>query len=251
MIKTPEEITKIRKAGKILATVAKVVLARAEQGKTLRSLDKLAEELIKNAGGEPAFLGYQPHGARRPYPNSICTSVNDVVVHGTPDNYRLKSGDVLKLDFGVIYDGWYADAAWTAGIGGITARAQKLIKVTEKALFAGIKQAKPGNHLGDIGWAINSEVSGHGFKVVDGLTGHGVGRQLHEEPSVFNEGERGRGILLKPGMVLAIEPMVSAGTAKIVQNRDDSFAIADGSLSAHFEHTIAIREGGAEILTLI
>ncbi len=251
MIKTSEEIAKIRKAGKILATVAKIILAQAEEGKTLKSLDKLAEELIKKAGGEPAFLGYRPYGAKKPYPNSICTSVNDVVVHGTPNNYRLEFGDVLKLDFGVIYDGWYADAAWTVGIGKISARAQKLIKVTEKALYAGIKQAKSGNHLGDIGWAINKEVSGYGFKVVDGLTGHGIGRQLHEDPSVFNEGERGTGILLKPGMVLAIEPMVSIGTAKIIQNKDDSFAIADGSLSAHFEHTIVIKESGAEILTLI
>ncbi len=251
MIKMPAEIEKIRRAGKILAQVAKVVLARAEEGAALKSLDNLAKELIKKAGAEPAFLGYQPYGARKPYPCSICTSVNDVVVHGVPGNYRLRSGDILKLDFGVVLDGWYADAAWTIGIGKISAEAEKLIKITEQALFAGIKQAKSGHALGDIGWAINATVSNHGFKVVDGLTGHGIGRELHENPSVFNEGQKGSGPILKTGMVLAIEPMVSAGSNKIRQQKDDSFATADGSLSAHFEHTVAITDRGPEILTLI
>ena len=141
MIKKTEEIAKIRQAGKILAQVAKVVLAEAKEGTGLKSLDGLAKELIQKAGAQPAFLGYQPYGAKKPYPCSICTSVNDVVVHGVPGNYRLKSGDVLKLDFGVALDGWYADAAWTIGIGEITPEAGKLIKVTEKALFAGIQQA--------------------------------------------------------------------------------------------------------------
>lgn len=251
MLKTPAEIEKIRKAGKILAQVAKVILKRAEEGTTLKSLDGLAKELIEKAGAQPAFLGYKPYGARRPYPCSICASINDVVVHGVPDNYRLKSGDVLKLDFGVVLDGWYADAAWTVPIGKVAPETEKLIKVTEQALFAGIKQAGAGHTLGDIGWAINSTVKSLGFKVVDGLTGHGIGRELHEDPSVFNEGKKGSGLKLKSGMVLAIEPMVSAGTNKVVQKKDDSFATADGALSAHFEHTVAITENGPEILTLI
>lgn len=251
IIKTPAEIEKIRKAGKILAQVARVVLKRAEEGTTLKSLDNLAKELIEKAGAKPAFLGYQPYGARKPYPCSICASINDIVVHGVPNNYRLKSGDVLKLDFGVVLDGWYADAAWTVGIGKITPEVEKLIKVTEQALFAGIKQIRAGHNLGDIGWAINSTVKSLGFKVVSGLTGHGIGRELHEDPSVFNEGKKGSGLKLKTGMVLAIEPMVSAGTNRVLQGKDDSFATADGSLSAHFEHTVAITEKGPEILTLI
>lgn len=251
LIKTPEEIEKIRKAGKILAQVAKTVLARAEEGTSLKILDDLAKELTVKAGAKPAFLGYQPYGAKKPYPCSICASVNDIVVHGVPNIYRLKSGDILKMDFGVVLDGWHADAAWTVGIGKVLPTAQKLIKVTEKALFAGIKQAKPGHTLGDIGWAINNTVSEAGFRVVEGLTGHGIGKELHEDPSVFNNGKKGAGITLKPGMVLAIEPMVSAGTSEVLQGKDDSFATADGSLSAHFEHTIAITDRGPEILTLI
>lgn len=251
IIKTPVEIEKIRKAGKILAQVAKIVLKRAEEGASLKDLDSLAKELIEKAGAKPAFLGYKPYGARRPYPCSVCASINDVVVHGVPDNYRLKSGDVLKLDFGVVLDGWYADAAWTVKIGETTPEVEKLIKVTEQALFAGIKQARAGRNLGDIGWAISFTVKSMGFKVVDGLTGHGIGQELHENPSVFNEGRKGSGLKLRPGMVLAIEPMVSAGTSKVIQGKDDSFATADGSLSAHFEHTVAITENGPEILTLI
>lgn len=251
LIKTPAEIVKIRQAGKILAQVAKTVLAQAEPGMKLSSLDTLAKELIVKAGGKPAFLGYQPYGAEKPYPASICTSVNDVVVHGVPSAYKLKSGDILSLDFGVIYDGWYADAAWTVGIGEIEPRAEKLIKVTEQALFDAIKQAKPGNHLGDIGWAVSRTVKKYGFNVVDGLTGHGVGKELHEDPSVFNEGKKGSGQSLRPGMVLAIEPMTSIGSSEIVQLDDDSYATADGSMAAHFEHTVAITESGPEILTII
>lgn len=251
IIKTPAEISKIKKSAEILSRVAKAVLAQVEEGVMLKSLDKLAQELIEKAGAKPAFLGYQPYGAKKPYPCSICTSINEMVVHGVPTNYQLKSGDILKLDFGVILDGWYSDAAWTVGVGKISPEAEKLIKVTEKALFAGIKQAKSGNTLGDIGWAINSTVKNYGFRVVDGLTGHGIGKELHEDPSVFNEGRKGSGLTLESGMVLAIEPMVSAGSNKIIQHKDDSFATADGSLSAHFEHTVAITNKGPEILTII
>jgi methionyl aminopeptidase len=248
-IKSQEEIAKIRQAGKILAQVAKAILARAEEGARLRELDALARELITKPGGRPAFLGYRPYGARKPYPCTVCTSVNEAIVHGVPNNYKLKSGDILKLDFGVVYDGWNADAAWTVGIGSIGPEARKLIKVTEKALFEAIKQANPGNCLGDIGWVVSHTAIKYGFRVVEGLTGHGIGQELHEDPSVFNEGQKGSGMRLEPGMVLAIEPMISAGSSRIVQRKDDSYTIADGSLSAHCEHTVAITENGPEILT--
>ncbi len=250
-LKTKEEIDKIRKAGAILAKVAKVIIARAEEGVALKFLDQLAQELIQKAGGRPAFLGYRPYGAKKPYPCSICASVNEIIVHGIPASYKLVSGDILKLDFGVIYDGYYADAAWTVGIGNIDPEARKLINATEKSLYAGIKEAKPGNTLGDIGWAIKNCVSKFGFSVVEGLTGHGIGKELHEDPSVFNNGQKGKGMELSEGLVLAIEPMVSAGTSKTLILKDDSFATADGSLSAHFEHTVAITVRGPEILTLI
>lgn len=251
LIKTFEEISKIRAAGKILAKVAKLILAEAKEGAALRSLDKLAEKLIKESGAKPSFLGYRPYGARIPYPCSICASINDVVVHGIPNEYALQSGDVVKLDFGVNYQGWNADAAWTKIIGKASEKTAKMIKITEVALMDGIKQAKPGKTLGDIGWAISERVKKGGFAVVEGLTGHGIGREIHEEPSVFNVGKRGIGLALKPGMVIAIEPMVSAGGPQIVQNKDDSFSTEDGSLSAHFEHTVAITDHGPEILTKI
>lgn len=251
IIKTPEEIEKIRKAGKILGQVAKKVMAEISPGTSLKSLDDLTRGLIKKAGAKPAFLGYRPYGAKRPYPCSICASVNEVIVHGIPTDYKLREGDIVKVDFGVINEGWYADAAWTIGVGKISLEAEKLIKTTQEALVSGIKKAKSGNTLGDIGWAINTTVKNKGFKVVEGLTGHGVGEELHEDPSVYNEGKKGSGITLKPGMVLAIEPMVSSGTSKIVQLGDESFATEDGSLSAHFEHTVAITDRGPEILTLI
>ncbi len=251
ILKTAEEIEKIRRAGKILAQVAKALLPQVEIGANLRDLDQTAKKLIIEAGGKPAFLGYQPYGAAKPYMFTLCTSLNDVVVHGTPKNHELKNGDVVSIDMGVIYDGYYADAAWTVGVGEISEQAQKLIRVAEKALFDGIKAINIGKHLGDIGAAIAKTVKQHGFSIVEGLTGHGVGKELHEEPSVFNEGEKGSGPVIKPGLVIAIEPMISAGKPQIIQLRDDSYATADGSLAAHFEHTVAITEDGAEILTLI
>ncbi len=248
-IKTPDELLKIRAAGKILAQVASVVLAEAGEGVLLKSLDKLAEELIRKAGAQPAFLGYQPTGATKPYPCTICTSLNAVVVHGVPTAHKLKSGDLLKLDFGVRYKGYYADAAWTVGIGKVSPEAQRLVKVTEKALYKGIQTARSGNTLGDIGYAIQTYVQSSGFSVIEGLTGHGIGHKLHEDPYIPNEGEQGNGPQLKPGMVFALEPMVSAGSAQIHSLNDDSYATIDGSLSAHFEHTIIITEQGPEIVT--
>ncbi len=249
LIKNDDEIKKIELAGKILSSVLKQVATAALEGTSLLFLDALARKLIKEAGAEPSFLGYQPHGAGKPYPAVICASLNEVVVHGVPTERHLKSGDVLKIDLGVRYDGWNADAAITVGIGELSPKAKNLIEVTRRALTLGIQAAKPGKHLGDIGAAIQSYVTRNGFSVVKGLTGHGIGRELHEEPAVLNEGKRGAGLLLEPGMALAIEPMVSAGSGEIVKLLDDGYATADNSLSAHFEHTIVLTERGSKIVT--
>lgn len=248
-LKTPEEIEKIRQAGKILAAVAKQITELAQPGVKLKYLDTVAKNMIEKAGGEPAFLNYRPYGAAQSYPCSICASVNDVVVHGVPTHYKLKSGDILKLDFGVRYQGYNADAAWTVPVGHISAKAQKLIDTTREALQRAIGVCQPGKTLGDIGYAIQSYVKSQGFSVIGGLTGHGVGKELHEDPVVFNEGRKGKGMKLEPGLVIAIEPMISAGSPKIIQLEDDSYATEDGSLSAHFEHTVTITKAGPEVLT--
>ncbi len=249
LIKTPEQIKKIKISGKILASVAKELKKNIAEGVVLKDLDILARKLIEEAGAEPAFLGYQPHGADHPFPASICASLNEVVVHGIPNKYKLKSGDILKLDFGVSYQGFITDSAFTIGVGKISGEAQKLMDVTKHSLMLGIKECRAGKTLGDIGWAINNYVQKNGFKVVKGLCGHGVGIELHEEPSVFNEGQKNTGLELRPGMVLALEPMVSAGDPYIVQTEQESYATRDGSLSAHFEHTVLITERNPEILT--
>lgn len=249
MIKNSEQIKKIKNAGKILSNVAKQVKSAVKEGVTLKELDLLAKKLIESAGAEPTFLGYHPYGATKPYPASVCASVNEVIVHGVPTDYKLKSGDILSLDFGVTYDGHIADAAFTIGVGKISKTARELIETTYHSLTIGIKECRPGKTLGDIGWTINNYVNKHGFKVVKGLSGHGVGLKLHEDPPVFNEGQKNTGLKLKPGMVLALEPMVSAGDPYIIQLKDDSYATRDKSLSAHFEHTVLITDGNPEILT--
>ncbi|MDO8430157.1 MAG: type I methionyl aminopeptidase [bacterium] len=249
MIKTEAEIKLIRIAGKILSSVAKKVKESVAPGVSLLELDQLTKKLIRDAGAEPTFLGYQPYGAEKPFPASICASLNEVVVHGIPTGYKLKSGDLLKLDFGVTYQGYIADSAFTIGVGKITKQAKDLIEATRNALSVGIRECRSGKTLGDIGWAINNYVVKHGFKVVKGLSGHGVGKELHEDPPVFNEGQKNTGLKLKPGMVLALEPMVSAGDPYITQLEDESYATRDKSLAAHFEHTVLITEKEPEILT--
>jgi methionyl aminopeptidase len=249
LIKSAAEIETIARAGVILRHTLDLLTREVKEGVTLAALDRLAEKTIRANGGEPAFKGYRPEGASKPYPATICASVNDVVVHGVPTTYVLKKGDVLKIDCGVKINGWYSDAAVTVAIGTVPPKVKKMIQVTELALERGIQAAKAGNTIGDIGHAVGSLVKANGFFVVRGLTGHGVGTHLHEEPSVFNEGEAGAGMTLQPGMVIAIEPMVSMGTNRIEQLPDDSFATADGSLSAHFEKTIAITNDDARVLT--
>ena len=249
--KSDADIALMAEGGRILARIMRDVADNARPGMMLAALDRLAHRLMIDAGGDPAFLGYRPDGALRPYPASICASVNEVVVHGVPSKYVLQEGDLLKLDFGLRFKGFCTDAALTVPIGKISSVARRLLETTQKALEAGIEAARPGNHLGDIGFAVNLIVSHSGFRVVKGLTGHGIGRALHEEPVVLNYGRMGDGILLKKGMVLAIEPMTSIGSDIIVQREDEGYATKDGSLSAHFEHTVAITEQGPKILTVL
>ncbi|MBI2591617.1 MAG: type I methionyl aminopeptidase [Candidatus Brennerbacteria bacterium] len=249
VIKSDKELQFLIKSGKILSSILSDLKNEARLGISLKSLDSLAYKLIMAAGGQPAFLNYKPAGAKEPYPSSLCASVNNIVVHGRPDDYKLKNGDLLKLDLGVNYEGFLTDAALTIGIGEISAQNKLLIKITEEALNAGIRAAVSGNTIGDIGFAIESVVKKTNFKIVDMLTGHGIGRKLHEEPAVYNFGRSGEGLKLKKGMVLAIEPMVSAGASAIKQLADDSFAVKDGSCSAHFEKTVMVDYPKALVLT--
>jgi methionyl aminopeptidase len=245
ILKSPQEIEKIHQAGLIVADVLAVIRETVRPGVTTLALDELAEERIRAAGAKPAFKGY------RGYPRTLCTSVNNQVIHGIPaKNVILTTGDILSVDVGVIVDGFYGDAALTVPVGAISPQAERLIKVTEEALSRGIEQARPGNRLFDISAAIQEHVESHGYSVVREFVGHGIGRSLHEDPQVPNFGERGRGPRLQPGMVLAIEPMVNMGGSKTVVLEDQWTAVtADGSLSAHCEHTIAVLEGGPRILT--
>ncbi len=249
LIKKPKEIEQMRVAGKILAGVLARLIGESREGVSLLALDQLAQELTVKQGGESSFLGYRPEGAARPYPKTICASLNNVIVHGVPTSRKLKNGDLLKLDLGVKFNGYHADAALTLAIGKVTPDAQKLLEVTRAALNAAISAARAGGRLHDIGFAVESVARSSGFFVATGLTGHGIGRRLHESPSVPNEGKSGTGMVLRPGMVLALEPMLNIGTAEIRQLADESYGTADGQLSAHFEHTILITRGDAEILT--
>lgn len=247
--KSEEEIEIMSHGGQILKATLEALMSHAGVGTSLIELDRIAERLIKEAGALPAFLGYKPYGAGKAFPNSICASVNDTIVHGRPSGYKLKSGDLLKIDIGVLYKGFYTDAARTVGIGEIAPVAKKLINVTKEALNRGISEAVVNNKLGDIGYIIESFVSSRGFKIVRGLTGHGIGKKLHEDPVVNNFGKKNTGLILQAGMVLAIEPMVSVGTSIITMMKDDSYITKDGSLSAHFEDTVVITKNGVRIIT--
>jgi len=248
-IKTEKEIEIMAEAGKRLAGVLDFLAKSVKAGMRTAELDEIAFNMIKEAGCRPAFLNYKPHGARKAYLATVCVSLNEVVVHGVPSDYIIKDGDIVKIDLGLIHKGLYADTAVTVGIGAIGIKNRKLIETTKRALELGIEEARPGNTLGDIGFAIERHVKANGFSVVELLTGHGIGRELHEDPYVYNFGKRGEGDELKAGMVIAIEPMVAAGKGRLKQLKDDSFAVADGSMTAHFEHTVAITEDGPRVLT--
>jgi methionyl aminopeptidase len=244
VIKTPDQIEAMAAAGSIQARCLRMLRSKCRPGVTTAELDEAAERFITSQGAEPSFLGY------RGFPGSICASPNSMVVHGIPGDYELRRGDVISLDVGVTKDGWVADAAITVPVGEVTPEARKLLATTEAALHDGIEQARPGNHLGDISHAIQRRVESDGLSIIRSLVGHGVGRDMHEDPQVPNYGEPGRGPELEAGMVLAIEPMVNAGGAE-VRLGEDGWAVysADGSLTAHFEFTVAITPDGPRILT--
>ncbi|HKG17376.1 MAG TPA: type I methionyl aminopeptidase [Solirubrobacteraceae bacterium] len=242
--KSPEEIAKIAAAGTILVRTLNLLRGKLRPGVTTAELDQAAERYIRSQGAEPAFKGY------RGFPGSICTSPNSMVVHGIPGPYRLSRGDILSIDVGVVLDGWVADAARTFAVGPVSPIAQRLLRTTEGALHAATEQCRPGNRLGDVSHAVQTHVEAAGFSIVRSLVGHGIGRDMHEDPQIPNFGEPGRGPELQPGMVLAVEPMVTAGR-HAVRMGEDHWAIfsQDGSLAAHFEFTIAVEPTGPRILT--
>ena len=243
--KSPPEIDQMARAGRVVAETLALLGEHVRPGVTTGELDAIADEFIRSQGGSPTFKGY------RGYPASICTSPNDMVVHGIPGPYALSDGDILSVDVGVTLDGFVADSAYTFPIGEISGEAERLLEGCKTALAAGIEQCRPGNRLSDISHAIQAVTEEHGFSVVRSLVGHGVGRSMHEEPQIPNFGEAGHGPVLSPGMTFAIEPMINAGSPDVVVHDDEwSISTADGSLSAHFEHTVAITDDAPRILTL-
>ncbi len=251
LLKSRDEIEKMRKAGKLVAEVLSEVARLALPGVTTKELDVHAERLILESGGRPAFKGYQPDFIRcGPFPATLCTSLNNEVVHGIPGDRVLKEGDLLSVDTGVELDGYYGDAAISIIIGKGSPEAERLVEVTRGALEVAIKMCIPGKRLSDVSHAIQDFVESEGFQVVRRFVGHGIGRSMHEDPPVLNFGDPGKGPELKPGMVIAIEPMVNAGTYEVDASPDYwPVYTRDGKLSAHFEHTVAITEDGPDILT--
>jgi methionyl aminopeptidase len=242
--KSAGEIEQMERAAQVVAETLALLGDHVVPGITTEELDELAEEFIRSRGGVPTFKGY------RGYPASICTSPNSMVVHGIPGPYTLREGDVLSVDVGVTLGGFVGDSAYTFAVGEISDHAQRLLDTGEAALAAGIEQVQPGNHLSDIGHAIQATTEAAGFSVVRSLVGHGVGRQMHEDPQIPNFGEPGHGPILLPGMTLAIEPMINAGSPDVYLHDDEwSISTEDESLSAHFEHTVAVTENGSQILT--
>jgi methionyl aminopeptidase len=245
--KSRQELDQMARAGTIVADTLSLLGENIRPGTTTAELDQLADEFIRSRGGVPTFKGYRgPY----PYPASICTSPNDVVVHGIPDEYTLVEGDILSVDVGVTLDGFVADSAYTFPVGEIDAETERLLEVGNAALHAGIDRARAGGKLTDISHAVQRVTEDAGFSVVRSLVGHGVGRDMHEDPQIPNFGEPGRGPTLAPGMTLAIEPMITAGGHEVVVRPDQwTIATADGSLSAHFEHTVAVTKEEPRILT--
>jgi methionyl aminopeptidase len=243
--KSPEELERMRRAGRVVAATIDRLVESVRPGMTTGDLDGIAEDAIRSAGAVPSFQGY------RGFPASICTSVNEEIVHGIPGRRRLREGDVLSLDVGAIWEGYHGDSAVTVFVGEPRSdQVEKLVRVTEESLEAGIAQIRPGNRLSDISHAVQQVAEGAGFSVVREYVGHGIGQSMHEDPPVPNYGPQGRGPELRPGLVIAVEPMVNVGGWETRLLADEwTVVTADGSLSAHFEHTVAVTEGGPEILT--
>lgn len=249
-LKTEDEIELMRKANRLVGKTLGVISKHIRPGVTTLQLDKVAEEFIRDNGAIPTFKGFpNPYGS--PFPSSICTSVNDVVVHGIPDDRKvLKEGDIISVDCGALLDGFNGDSCYTFCVGEVTPEIKKLLEVTKTALYFGIENAVAGKHVGDIGSAVQKHCEMYGYGVVRELTGHGIGREMHEDPTVPNYGSRGSGVLLKAGMCIAIEPMITLGARSIGMMPDRwTIKTCDGKPAAHFEHTIAVRRGKAEILS--
>ena len=252
ILKNIEDINKLREGGKILASILHEVAQKAVAGTKTIELDILAEKRIRKAGGRPSFKNYKTPDDKIPYPASLCVSINEEVVHGFPSERILKNGDVVSLDLGMEYKGFYTDMAITLPVGQANKQAKKLIKTTQEALNLGIEAVKSGAFIGDIGQAIQSCAEGNGFNVVRKLVGHGLGRKAHEGPEIPNFGAKGKGEILQEGEVLAIEPMITAGQHSIYLDKDLwTWKTRDSSLAAHFEHTIIVTKDGAEIITKI
>lgn len=254
-LKSRQQIAQLRDAGKLVAETFEVLRPHVVPGVTTADLDRIAEEYIRKHGAEPIYKGYVPRGARGipPFPGTICASVNDVICHGIPSaKQTLKTGDIIGVDIGVILNGWVGDSCMTYAVGQLDDRSQRLMEVAQRVLDLGIDTARSGNRLGDIGATIQHYAEANGFSVVREYTGHGVGRKLHEEPTVLHYGAPGTGIKLKPGMVFTIEPMVNVGTAETRLLSDHwTVKTADGKRSAQFEHTIAITDDAPQILTTL
>ncbi len=243
-IKTEPELELMRRSAELLKNTFLEIGKLVRPGVTTAELDRVAEELIRSGGGVPAFKGY--HG----YPASICASINEQVVHGIPGPRELEEGDIVGIDMGVLKEDFYSDATRTYAVGEISEEARRLMEVTMESLDRGIDKARPGNHLSDISHAVQTHAEGNGYSVVTALVGHGIGRQMHEEPQIPNFGPPGKGPVLKPGMTLAIEPMVNVGTGDVLTLKDKwTFVTVDGKLSCHFEDTVAVTVEGPEIMT--
>ena len=243
--KSPDEIEKLRRSGHVVRELLEELRGQAKPGVSTLDLERYVERRTAQLGARPAFKGY------RGYPCCLCASVNNEIIHGIPSDRRLKEGDILSLDMGVVVDGYYGDAAITVPVGGISEAAQRLLRVTQESLQLAIDKARVGNRLGDISASVQQYVESNGYSVVREFVGHGIGRQLHEEPQIPNFGQPGQGPLLKEGMVLAIEPMVNAGSPGVRVLSDNWTAVtADGALSAHFEHMVAVTRNGPDVLTL-
>lgn len=242
-LKNAQQIAKMRTAGHLLEDILAEVCAAVTPGVTTKHLDRIADQLIRQAGAVPSFFGYEG------FPASLCTSIDDAVVHGIPDDKPVKEGSIIGLDIGLVLDGWQADMARTMPVGAVSAETERLMRVTERCFFEALKVCREGNRLGDIGHAVQACAEAEGFSVVRALCGHGIGREMHEEPEVANYGEPGRGFRLRRGMTIAIEPMINAGSFDVRMNGWD-VRTADGKPSAHYENTVLITDGDPEVLTM-